>query len=93
MSLFPTQAVIARAIRRQADALHLDASWPSRCCDVRGGCELRPKLLYAIMQQVDELGSIGVLPSLIVLMLLVVPYSLHTNILQPCWECYDFEVS
>ena len=43
------------------------------------------------MQQ--ELGSIGVLPSLIVLMLLVVPYSLHTNILQPCWECYDFEVS
>ena len=63
MSLLPTQAVlIAGAIRRQADALHLDASWPSRCCDVRGGCELRPKLLYAIMQQVDELGSIGVLP-------------------------------
>ena len=92
MSLLPTQAVlIAGAIRRQADALHLDASWPSRCCDVRGGCELRPKLLYAIMQQ--ELGSIRVLPSLIVLMLLVVPYSLHTNILQPCWECYDFEVS
>lgn len=41
----------------------------------------------------EELSSMGVLPSLTVLMLLVVPYSLHTNLMQPCWECYDFEVS
>ena len=40
-----------------------------------------------------ELSGLGVLPSLAVLMLLVVPYSLQTNIVQPCWECYDFEVS
>tara|TARA_B100000795_G_C22801931_1_gene442417 strand:+ start:2014 stop:2157 length:144 start_codon:yes stop_codon:yes gene_type:complete len=41
----------------------------------------------------EELSGLGVLPSLAVLMLLVVPYSLQTNIVQPCWKCYDFEVS
>jgi hypothetical protein len=79
--------VIARAIRRQGDAF---SDWQSRRCDVRGNCEVRHKLFYAA---IEELSGLGVLPSLAVLMLLVVPYSLQTNIVQPCLECYDFEVS
>ena len=82
------QVVIARAIRRQGDAFSLDTNWQSRRCEVRGNCEVRQQLFYAM----KELSGLGVLPSLAVLMLLVVPYSLQTNIVQPCWECYDFEV-
>ncbi len=81
--------VIARAIRRQGDAFRLDTNGQSRRCAVRGNCEARHKLLCVM----EELSGLGVLPSLAVLMLLVVPYSLQTNIVQPCWKCYDFEVS
>ena len=32
-------------------------------------------------------------PRLTVLTLLVVPVSLVRNILQPCWQCFDFEAA
>ena len=55
--------------------------------DGRGGFESR------CFHSMEEMSKYGVLPRMIVLTMLVVPFSLQHNIFTPCWRCYDFEAA
>ena len=54
-----------------------------------GRCDFESKCFRSM----EEMGSYGVLPRMVVLTMLVVPFSLQHNIFTPCWECYDFEAA
>lgn len=59
------------------------------CCHAQQDMTFKQKFRASA----EEASHFGVLPTTILLLCLWVPISMQNNIVQPCWECFDFEAA
>ena len=49
--------------------------------------------IQSMVDNPDEMAQFGVLPSTLLMLCLWLPIATQRTLLDPCWNCYDFEAA